>query len=392
MRYIDTGARDPEHALGSWLEKNALNDATVRELRWQTAFFDSACLGYFVSLMARLSTFLGVLRVLVGSNDGMTQRDDVEALLAAAGPPRKNRQIGIVSFSNGYFHPKTVHLVRGDRSAAAYVGSANLTQNGVAGVNIEAGLLLDEREGDDASVLDEIAGAIDWWFAARRRGLSLVSNSDDVEKLVSAGVLNVPRPPRPRPSLRVLITGARLNSLVEAPPLTTATVSTSPPPSPAAASPQATLRTATPPKSSPLEPARWWKKLSQSDAQRKLAGNQRGSITLVRAGHYINAQTYFREKLFAPADWTRETTRTGERRESAIIPFEVHFLGEDLGVLQIEMTYASNRESAQANYTSLLHLGPLAGQFASRDLTGKWLELSRSADGRYTLSITTQAP
>jgi hypothetical protein len=70
----------------------------------------------------------------------------------------------------------------------------------------------------------------------------------------------------------------------------------------------------------------------------------------------------------------------------------VHFLGEDLGVLQIEITYASNRESAQANYTSLLHLGPLAAQFASRDLTGKWLELSRSADGRYTLSITTQAP
>ena len=118
MRYIDTGARDPEHALGSWLEKNALNDATVRELRWQTAFFDANSLGYFAPLMARLSTFLGVLRVLVGSNDGMTRQADVEALLAAAGAPRKNRQIGIVCFSNGYFHPKTVHIVRGDRSAA----------------------------------------------------------------------------------------------------------------------------------------------------------------------------------------------------------------------------------------------------------------------------------
>ena len=95
---------------------------------------------------------------------GMTQRDDVEALLAAAGPPRKNLRVGIVSFSNGYFHPKTVHIVRGDRSAAAYVGSANLTQNGVTSLNIEAGLLLDGLQGDDASVLDEIAGAIDWWF------------------------------------------------------------------------------------------------------------------------------------------------------------------------------------------------------------------------------------
>jgi hypothetical protein len=392
MRYIDTGARNPEHALGSWLEKNALNDSTVRELRWQTAFFDANCLGYFAPLMARLNTFLGVLRVLVGSNDGMTQRADVEALLAAAGAPRKNRQIGIVCFSNGYFHPKTVHIVRSDRSAAAYVGSANLTQNGVTSLNVEAGLLVDEHEGDDASVLDAIADAIDWWFAQPRPGVNLVSNSADVQKLVNEHVLDAPRPPRPKPGLHLVLTGARLSPLVETPPLSTPVVPVPPTPSPAAVRPEAAVPTSPPSPRAAVEPARWWKELSRSDAQRKLTGKQRGSITLVQAGHFIDAQTYFRRKFFEAATWVPERTNTGERRESAVIPFEVNILGQDLGVLRIKITYASNRESAQANYTSLLHIGPLAGQFASRNLTGTWLELSRRADGGFTLSITTNAP
>jgi hypothetical protein len=358
----------------------------------QTAFFDANCLGYFAPLMARLRKSGGALHILIGSNDGMTQRDDLETLLSAAGPPRENLRIGVVSFSGGYFHPKTVHIVRRDWSAVAYVGSANLTRNGVTSSNVEAGLLLDEREGDDASVLDEIAGAVDWWFTEPRRGLNLVSNSADLEKLVNTRILDVPRPPRPKSNLRLLITGARLSPLLEPPPLSTPVVPVPPPPSPVAVVPKIAVPTPPPQLPTAVEPARWWKKLSQSDAQRKRAGHQRGSITLVQAGHPINGQTYFREELFAAAKWTGETTRTGERRESAIIPFQVHFLGRDLGVLRIEITYASNRESAQANYTSLLHLGPLAGQFASRNLSGTWLELSRRADGRYILSITTNAP
>ena len=131
----------------------------------------------------------------------------------------------------------------------------------------------------------------------------------------------------------------------------------------------------------------WTKKITASDAQRKRAGNQRGSITLVRANYKIDAQTYFRRDFFGPADWVSETTRTGERRESTIIPFRVSFLGEDLGLLAISISYAPNREADQTNYTSLLHLGPLASRFAENDLTGTWLRLDRQADGTYTLSI-----
>lgn len=136
----------------------------------------------------------------------------------------------------------------------------------------------------------------------------------------------------------------------------------------------------------------WTKKITASDAQRKRAGHQRGSITLVRANYKIDAQTYFRRDFFGAADWIRETTRTGETRESAIIPFRVVFLDEDLGTLPITVSYAPNREAAQTNYTSLLHLGPLAARFAEKDLTDTWLRLDRQADGTYTLSIRETEP
>jgi len=139
-------------------------------------------------------------------------------------------------------------------------------------------------------------------------------------------------------------------------------------------------------------PARWTKLLSRSDAQRKGTGNQRGSITLVQAGQAINVQTYFRYDFFGSATWVRETTRTGEPREAAVIAFKVDFLGQDLGVIPITVTHAPNREAGQANYTSLLHLGPLAPYIAARDVTGKWLALDRRADGTYDLSVLDRRP
>jgi hypothetical protein len=69
------------------------------------------------------------------------------------------------------------------------------------------------------------------------------------------------------------------------------------------------------------------------------------------------------------------------------VPFSVQFLEQDLGIRRLEITYAPNREASQANYTSLLHLGSLAGYFSAHNVTGKWLRLARSTEGRYSLSI-----
>jgi PLD-like domain len=408
MRYIDTGSRDPNHALGFWLDEHIYRDLTVRELRWQTAFFDAACLPFFEPLMAKLEAAGGVLNVLVGSNDGITSQSDVEALLLAAGAPRPERRIGIVSFRNGYFHPKTVHIVRADGSSAAYVGSANLTKNGTCS-HIEAGLLVDTRENDDAAVLSEIASAIDRWFLAPSNGVTVVQTAADLASLTQGGVLNVPRPPQARPQLGARLRSpthlARLYSLVDIPeqqnpsPPRPAPATAAPPapPAPPTGTPQSAPQPLTPEVQAPDTPQaaadeRWWKRLTVSDAQRKGAGHQRGSITLTQGARSINAQRYFRYELFKSAHWRPGHARTGVQREVATIPFQVQSLGDDRGILEFEVSYAPNREASQANYTSLLHLGPLSAYFHAYNMTGNWLELARLADGTYTLSITDERP
>lgn len=391
MRYIDSGRRNAQQALGSWLADNVLGGASVAQLRWQTGFFGAGALGYFLPAIAELRRADGVLRVLVGSNDGTTLRRDADTLLATAGPPREKQRVGIVSFDNGYFHPKTVHVVRTDGSSTAYVGSANLTESGVSSLHVEAGVLLDTLEGDNPELLAQIADAVDWWFEEPRAGLEVISGPDDLDRLVSKGALNVPRPAIVRVLRRgggeTTGSGARLRPLVRVPALPPHVMVETSLTSGSTPSPAETVEALTsgPPSIPTVE---WRKTLTLSDAQRKRRGNQRGSVTLVRAGYPINAQTYFRHEFFGSARWDSERTRMGEVRETAVIPFSVSVRGRSLGILGLTVTYAANREAAQANYTSLLHIAPLAQLFAGQDLTGQTLRLARTADGIYSLSIS----
>lgn len=224
MRYIDTGSRAAADALGTWLA--ATLDASVTELRCQTGFFSSEPLGLLRSTFDRLSACDGLVRMLIGSNEGATMRADVEDLLYVTGPARQQLQLAVVSFEDGFFHPKTFHVLRSDGSAAAYVGSANLTGAGVASAHVEAGFLLDSRAGDDAAVLAQVGGAVDWWFTALPGGLYRIVQSSDLDALVATGLLGRPRPPpAPRPPVAPAAAGAptphphhRLNRLLALPP------------------------------------------------------------------------------------------------------------------------------------------------------------------------------
>ena len=382
MRYVDTGRRHPAEALGNWLKSAIELDSTVQALRWQTGFFNAAPLSLLKPAMARIAQADGILRLLIGSNDGCTSRADIEHLLVTSGPARKKRQIGIINFSNAYFHPKTIHIVRADGSEASYVGSANLTAPGVNGLHVEAGLILDTHDGDDAAVLAKIRQAIDWWFLNARPGLHPISKSSDLDALVKGGILDVP-PPVPAPGAASKTTkaaSAKLQPLLE--------LASIPKPSPISSTKATTT-------ASPISGVaqQWIKKLSASDAQRKATGNQRGSITLVNAGHPINASTYFKDIFFKSASWTKKTTVTGKPLQICVVPFKVDFLGVNLGILDIEISHEKGRESQQSNYTSLLHLGPvLSAEFKNQNVTGRFIRLVRSAGGAYALSILKSAP
>ena len=388
MRYIDTGRREPSDALGSLLAECSAEASSLVALRVQSGFFGGSALPFLASIVTAIATRGGLLRVLVGSNDGGTSRSDIEALLSLADPRRELLEIGVVSFGTGYFHPKTLHLAREDGSAIAYVGSANLTGHGVSSLHVEAGLLLDSRAGDNSSILADIADAVDWWFVEQPPGFSRVADAADLSVLSDAGILDRPRPqPVPRPLSDGSGSGMASLSPLVPPPAGLAPSIGGGKTKPAATSQPSPTPRALGETGPPQVTDEWAKSLSPSDAQRKPSGNQRGSVTLVQAGYPIDARTYFRKTFFGGAAWTEEVTRTNETRESTVIAFSCTVLGTSLGLLPVMVTFATNREAAQANYTSLLHLGPLSDQFAMNDLTGRRLELRKFSDGSFSLAI-----
>lgn len=194
MRYIDSGSRDPAHAVGSWL-LTELTDSVV-ELRVQSGFFGLEGLRPFAGLLARLAAGDLPTRFVIGSNDGETLASHVTRLAELLGLPRSGARLGIASYTRAFYHPKTYHFRRADGSQAAYVGSANLTLAGIASQNIEAGILLDTHEGDPTDVLDAVARGVDEWFIAARPGLEVITDVTVVDRLVAEGVLAVAPPPR----------------------------------------------------------------------------------------------------------------------------------------------------------------------------------------------------
>jgi hypothetical protein len=228
LRYIDSGARAADQALGAWLEEQLQPDVT--QLRWQTGFFSAEGLAVFANTLSQLKLADSLTHLVIGSNDGCTLKSHVLQLMDMVGIPRSSAKLGAVSYSGSYFHPKTYHIRRKDGSQAAYVGSANLGLSGLGALHIEAGLLLDSRDGDSTPILDQIANAVDAWFLESRAGFELVDSASTVDGLSDNGVFALLAPPRPssssssggsstptRPRLKPLVRFASIATVASAP-------------------------------------------------------------------------------------------------------------------------------------------------------------------------------
>ena len=132
---------------------------------------------------------------LIGSNDGETQSAAVHNLVEALGLPRPNALLGVVRYSDGFYHPKTLHLRYGSGREVAYVGSSNMTSRGINGLNVEAGIVLDSDEGDPVNVLTRIKEAVTEWFDVSTDGLLVVNSHNDVNQLERQGILTAVRAP-----------------------------------------------------------------------------------------------------------------------------------------------------------------------------------------------------
>lgn len=135
------------------------------------------------------------IQILIGSNACATLASHVSYLAGVLGIPQPNVELGVVSFEESLFHPKVYHFVRMDGSQTAYVGSANLTGPGIAGLNVEASVIFDSYNGHEEEVLQSIVERIRCWFIHRLPGLMPISSSSDIEELLLAGYLGL-RPVR----------------------------------------------------------------------------------------------------------------------------------------------------------------------------------------------------
>lgn len=369
MEYIDTGSRRPDQTLGAWLSQTLRARSRTKAIRWQTGFFSGDILNYFAPQLVALASRGDLIRVLIGSNDGQTRSADLNRLLALGGAPRSAFQMGLVSYETGYFHPKTVHITRADGSQTAYVGSANLTKSG-ADRHVEAGIILDTNRGDEPLVLQAVARAIDDWFGSGRPGLIEVATPADIAALIRSQVIDRPRPILPPRPASVRRTQARLTALGGAG--RTGAIST---PSGGRRPPTAAIT------------QHWTKSLSDSDAQRKIKGNQRGSITLVRGPNPIDARSWFRRDFFGDRTWVPSRSTTGRQLDKTTIEFNVSVRGRSLGLKTLSVSFDKRRESLQSNYTTLLHLGDLSDLFTRQNLSGERLMLARTARRDFFLSI-----
>jgi len=180
MRYIDTGSRHESQALGAWFGEILTED--VHELRWQSGYFFADGAAMLVPTFERLRREERPVRGVIGANVDSALKDDVQWLADVIGVPRRHASLGLVGFAGGLYHPKCYHIVRSDGSECAYVGSGNLTAPAVSGLNIEAALLLDTRDGDAPSVLRAIAESVDYWIDSAPPGFHLINGRDSIEK------------------------------------------------------------------------------------------------------------------------------------------------------------------------------------------------------------------
>jgi HKD family nuclease len=196
MKYIDSGIRDAEQTVGFWM-KSAI-ESKIREFRCQAGYFTLDGSSLLLPLLKKCASEGAVVRLLLGSNGGATLASHIAFLAGALGVPQKNVSLGVISFDNCLFHPKVYHFVREDGSQTAYVGSANLTESGIAGRNVEAGVILDSSGGDDISVLREIEKRIEAWFDGGPIGLSHITKHADIDDLLASGYLALAPKPRAR--------------------------------------------------------------------------------------------------------------------------------------------------------------------------------------------------
>jgi len=390
MRYLDSGSREEEKSLLSWLGGVA-REGEIAHMRLQTGYFASSAMGAFSGLVEDLSGPAIQASLLIGSNPPGTPSNDLSDLVTILGLPRIGARAGVVSFKRGLFHTKVYHFTRTDGSQTAYVGSSNLTDQGLR-LNIEAGIILESRAGDDESTLEEIAASIDSWFDEKPEGFYPVNSISDVQDLTEKRILSTGNASTTTGELKNRIddsddTRPGLTSIATFEPFSRYSPGEEESRELVADTKDAEEHSA----SRPQNLKEVWRKknLASRDSQRPGPNtNPSGVLTLVQAyykhdGTRIDPTRYFRYNVFDHLDWQEE-----DGKEAATAPFYVKISDNYSGSHELRISHNPDWESGQNNYTTALHWGPLNEMLRNTvDIRGKTLTLYESDTEVWVLEI-----
>lgn len=388
-RYLDSGTGTEGQCLGDWFAANMADD--LRAFRCQFGYFGYDAIIDFESAIRSIAANGLPVHIVLGANKRALYSDDLTDVLGLF-TPSDTTSLTVVTFRNAEFHPKVVQIERPDGALAAVVGSSNLTPAGM-GRNVEAGVVLDTRDGDDAAALSEIAAAIERWHSLEDDAVFQIQGIADIDALIAARVISEPtartgsgdgsgtsdgtagglRTPIWRPSRR------RRRQR------------------PAAPSGEAIVTAPeevaeTPETAQVVSVQRCCKKMSATDALQN-AGHIIGNIRLTKARHDIDFLTFFRTILFDNAHWTQSTDINGNAVESAQVGFDVRINGSHLGHRTLEVSHAPHRESGQKNHASVLYWGTEIRKLLRKtSYVGHWIVIARSEGGRFTLTVQPDEP
>lgn len=369
-------------ATGQTFLTNALADEGVNDLLVVTAWVRESGMRLLAPGVEALRARGGIARLFFGVDLRGSSRQGVEiarrcfsALHAVHDP------VG------GTFHPK-MYVAYGSEVGYALVGSNNLTAGGLWH-NYEAAVLATfdpRRESDLLHGIQEYADRLLSDRAICRRVTQPVLN-----RLVSEGWLadeatdrirrSEDRPGAARRQTPGGIEPLFRRSMVEK--------RTRPAPVPETRAIGATPRRAR--RRLAAAPDTWWKALSDGDAQRPLAGNPTGNVTLVGVPPGYDRIAYFRKVFFGGERWRADVER-GKQSEFATIRAEVEIEGESLGWHDLTVVYREYRK-VRGRATTVLRWGDrLLVELQARDLRNRYLLIERADVRTYRLRVLKREP
>ncbi len=309
------------------------------------------------------------------------------------------------------FHPK-IYLADGCDRAIVLIGSNNLTAGGLR-FNYEAGavLELDLTKKRDLVFFESVEQLID--DLQNDTQICIELTDDSLAALLSDGRYRIQDEDSNRylsgvgapEDLDTLINGVPTRADGQSiPPLFGTSQTPKKPPVSLPGSKSTSPTVSSPPKpttskatTSPPQPAatvvrRWFKEMSNSDAQQRGNANTQltGNLKLAKAGLPINHKTYFRHDFFGSCNWAGTRQSTGPK-EGVDVPFNVVIDGQHKGESWLNVDHAAHRVAGQGNVPTWLHWGSELGEYLQiTDRVGDYVTLEKSSDGHYTITISEQ--